>query len=190
MATYIDIASNALILIGDNPISSFNDPGAGAQAAGNLYRDTYRQLLAMHPWTFALKEQRLSRLSQGPDPETGFQFAFQIPSDHIRTWAVLPVSNYSAVGDLLYSNHNDLLMRYVFQVEETELPSHFTKTLEYVLAREFAQLVTESTSKSAYFEELYRKSLASALSVDGQGQTATPIIDSPFVDVRNRGNFR
>jgi len=37
MASDIDIASNALVLIGDNPINSFTEPGAGATAAANLY---------------------------------------------------------------------------------------------------------------------------------------------------------
>ena len=34
MPSSIDIASNALLLIGDNPISSFDDPGAGAHDVG------------------------------------------------------------------------------------------------------------------------------------------------------------
>ena len=187
MASDIDIASNALLLIGDNPISSFTEPGAGATAAANLYADTYTRLLSMHPWTFALKEQELSKLSQVPDPLTNFNSAFQIPSDHIRTWAILPHSNYIVVGDLIYSNQNKLLMRYVFKVAESELPPHFTKSLEYSLAADFAQLVTESTTKSQFFEAKFKDQLASAMAIDSQGHPQQPIIDSPFTDVRGSG---
>ena len=77
MASDIDIASNALILIGDNPISSFTEPGAGATAAANLYPVTYEQLLSEHPWTFALKEQKLNQLSQQPDALTNWRYAYQ-----------------------------------------------------------------------------------------------------------------
>lgn len=187
MSTNIDIASNALILIGDEPISAFTEPGAGATAAANLYPNTYTNLLALHPWTFALKEQKLNKLSQSPDPLTNYQNAFQIPPDHIRTWAILSHSNYVVVGDLIYSNENELLMRYVYKVDETALPPHFTKALEYLLASDFAQLITENTSKSDYFKRLYKDQLASAMAIDSQGHPQQPIIDSPFVDVRLSG---
>lgn len=175
-------------MIGDNPISSFTEPGAGATAAANLYPDTYARLLSMHPWTFALKEQELSKLSQSPDPLTNFTNAFQIPSDHIRTWAVLPHSNFIVVGDLIYSNQEELLMRYVFKVAESELPPYFTKTLEYSLATDFAQLVTESTTKSQFFEAKFVNQLASAMAIDSQGHPQQPVIDSPFTDIRG-GSF-
>ena len=62
MPSSIDIASNALLLIGDNPISSFDDPGAGAKVAANLYPETKKRMLSEHPWSFALKQQRLNTL--------------------------------------------------------------------------------------------------------------------------------
>ena len=187
MASAIDLSSNALILIGDSPISSFSEPGAGATAAANLYPDTYARLLSMHPWTFALKEQTLSKLSQSPDDLTNFKNAYQVPSDHIRTWAILPHSNYVVVGDLIYSNLEELLMRYVYKVDETELPPHFSKALEYSLAADFAQIVTESTTKSQYYEGKFKDQLASAMAIDSQGHPQQPIVDSPFVDVRFSG---
>lgn len=187
MATDIDIASNALILIGDEPINSFTEPGAGATAAANLYPDTYQRVLSMHPWTFALKEQVLSQLSQGPDELINFTFAYQIPADHIRTWAIFPVAYYEVVGDLIYSNQDRLLMRYIFKVAETELPAHFIKALEYALATDFAQLITESTSKSQYFEAKFKDQLGSAMAIDSQGHPQRPIIDTPFTDARLGG---
>lgn len=187
MASDIELASNALILIGDNPISSFTEPGAGATAAANLYEDTYRVLLSLHPWTFAFKEQKLNKLSQSPDSLTNFSSAFQMPTDHIRTWAMMPQSNYAVVGDKIYSNENELLLRYVYKVAETMLPPHFTKTLEYLLASDFAQLVTENTSKSEYFKKLYKDQLGSAMSIDSSGHPQVAILDRPFTDVRYGG---
>lgn len=188
MASDIDIASNALILIGDNPISSFTEPGAGAEAAANLYPGTYAQLLSEHPWTFALKEQKLNRLSQAPDPLTNFQFAYQNPTDLIRYWNVMPWSIYTMVGSLLYSNQNELLARYIFKVAETQLPPHFQKALEYKLAAEFALLVTEDNSKSQIYEQKYRTAIAQARTIDSQSHPQQPIVDQPFTDVRRSGN--
>jgi hypothetical protein len=188
MASDIDIASNALILIGDNPISSFTEPGAGATAAANLYPDTYKQLLSEHPWTFALKEQKLNRLSQAPDALTNWKYAYQNPTDLIRYWAVMPHSNYAMVGSLTYSNQNELLARYVYKVAESQLPPHFQKALEYKLASDFALLVTEDTTKSQLFEQKYRTAIGQARSIDSQSHPQQPIIDQPFTDVRRSGD--
>lgn len=187
MPTAIDLASNALVLIGDEPISSFTDSGAGAQAAAALYLETYRGVLAMHPWTFALKEQSLNLLSQTPDDLTGFDSAYQIPPDLVRLWAVFPHSNYTIVGSLLYSNENELLARFVFQAEETDLPPHVVKAVEYKLAAEFAIPVTESSSKAELYETKFTKQLGMARTIDSQGRPPVPVVDSPFVDVRLGG---
>jgi hypothetical protein len=187
VATSIDIASNALILIGDDPITSFSEDSAGATAAANLYADTFKQVLAEHPWTFALKELQLSRLSQSPDDETGYHYAFQMPADLIRLWALFPYANYTIVGNLIYSNSTELLARYVYNVSESLLPAHMIKTLEYRLAADFAMLITESATKAQYYEEKYRDMLAKAKSIDSQNRPQQPIIDSPFVDVRMSG---
>lgn len=188
MPTSIDICSNALILIGDDPISSFTEPGAGAEASANLYSETYKQVLSEHSWSFALKEQELSRLSQTPDSRTNWKYAYQLPTDMIRLWAIMPHSDYILVGTLLYSNLDSLLARYIYEVDETNLPPHVVKTIEYKLASDFAMLVTENQTKSEHYFQLYTDSLQKAKSVDSQGRPQQPIIDSPFTDVRLYGN--
>ncbi len=187
MPSDIDIASNALLLIGDEPISSFSDEGAGATVAANIYETTYQHVLSQHPWSFALKEQLLNQLSEQPNTLTGFKFAYQLPPDLIRIWAIMPFSNYTLVGSLLYSNENELLARYVFQPEETALPAQFVKSLEYKLASEFAISVTEDNAMAELYEKKYLLAVAQARSVDSQGRPQVPIIDSPFVDVRLSG---
>ena len=188
MATDIEIASNALLLIGDEPISSFTEPGAGATAAANLYADTYLYVLSEHPWTFALKEQKLNLLSQTPDPLTMYSYAWQLPTDIVRLWSIFPWSQYDLIGDKLYSNINtDLLARYVFKQEETMLPGHFVKALEYKLASEFAVTVTESMSMSETMLGKYQQAVARAKNIDSQGKPQVPMISSPFIDVRLSG---
>lgn len=187
MATSIDIASNALLLVGDSPISSFEDPGAGAQVAGAIYPDTYSSVMSEHPWSFAFKEQQLSRLSQMPDPKTNFKYAFQLPGDLIRIWKLMPHSDYTIVGSLIYSNETELLLRYIFQVDEIDLPPQVVKAIEYKLASDFAMSVTEDQGKAQYYEQKYLRQIALARSVDSQGRPQVAIVDSPFVDVRRSG---
>ncbi len=184
MASNIDIASNALLLIGDAPISSFTEAGAGAQAAANLYSQAYERLLSEFPWSFAFKEQNLSRLSASPDSKTNYKYAFQLPTDLIRLWAIMPNSRYVIIGDLLYSNETELLARFVYKVDEGSLPAHFIEALQYKLASDFSMSVTEDRNKAAYYAELTSQALARAKNIDSQGRPQQPIIDSPFIEAR------
>lgn len=187
MATDISMSSNALILLGDNPISSFTEAGFGATAAANLYEDTYKAILASHPWSFALKEQELNQLSQTPDSRTGFQYAYQMPTDLIRAWKLMDHSDYTIIGDILYSNLSTILLRYVYKVAETELPPQVVKAIEYKLASEFAPFISEDTNLANLYEEKARFQLAQAQYIDSQNRPQSAIIDSPFTDVRLGG---
>ncbi len=190
MPSSIDIASNALLLIGDNPISSFEDAGAGATAAANLYPETKKRLLSEHPWSFALKQQRLNRLSQTPDALTNFSNAFQLPTDLIRLWNVQTHSDYILIGDLLYSNSTEILATYIFNVDEVKLPPHFVKALEYSLASDFAISVTEDNTMSQLYDRKSRDSANQAMAIDSQGRPQRAIVDSPLINARTGGVFR
>lgn len=188
MASAIDISSNALLLIGDQPISSFTEPGAGAQTAANLYPETKRMIMSYHPWSFALKEQELSQVSQSPDSRTGYKYAYQVPTDLIRLWEIMPYSNYKIVGQFIYSNEPALLARYVFDVPESNIPAHLVKAIEYKLASEFAISVTEDDGKAQLYEQKARDQLAKASNIDSQGQPQDAIKSSPFIEARFSGS--
>lgn len=187
MPSSIKIASNALVLIGDNPINAFDEPGAGAQAAANLYEETKKRLLSAHPWSFALKQQRLNQLAGTPDTLTGFQFAYQLPADLIRIWRAQLHSNYTLLGKQLLSNQSEVLLTYIFDVNETDLPPHFVKFLEYSLASDFAIAVTEDAKKAELYERKAINAGAQAMGIDAQGRPQSGIIDSPLIDARGSG---
>lgn len=190
MPSSIDYASNALLLVGDNPINSFDDAGAGAQAAAALYPLTKQRLLSFHPWSWALKQQKLNLLSSSPDKLTSYKYQYQIPTDMIRLWSIQPHTDYIIVGDKLLSNNNTgLLATYVFDVAETQIPAPAGKALEYMLAAEFAISVTEDENKAQLYERKGRDMMAQASTIDSQGRPQMAIIDSPFVDARFSGTM-
>ena len=187
MPSDIEIASNALLLIGDEPISSFTEPGSGAKVAANLYPTTYVAALSHHPWSFARKFQKLSKLTAKPDPLTNFSVAHQLPSDMARLWAIFPRTNYLLANDLLLSNQDDLLALYTFKVAETQLPPHFVEALEFKLAGKFAIPITEDENKAALYNRMAKDAMAMATTIDSQQAPQVPIQSSPFVDVRFSG---
>lgn len=176
MATSISMASNALVLIGDDPISALSE----SIAAANLYDETYEFVLSQHPWSFALKEAKFSRLSQEPDRETGFRYAFQRPPDMIRLWATFPDKDYRMVGKFIYANFAEFFGQYVFRVEETALPAHVVRCIEYKLASDFAISVAEDNERMRIFEMKYEDALGEAMAIDGQQQPYPGIRGNPI----------
>jgi hypothetical protein len=176
MTTSIKMASNALILLGEQVIQSLDDD----TAASNLYDATYESLLSMEPWTFAMKEQDLSRNTAAPNDKTGFQYSFNLPSDLIRIWQMMPHCNYVRIGNEIQSNESSLRLRYIYRVSESDLPAHFVKLVEYKLASEFAISVSEDENRAALFDNKFKSQLNSARKIDAQGQPPVPIQDAPF----------
>jgi len=85
-ATPVSICSNALLMLGDTPISSFDGSTKVASLADALYDSTRDSILRVHPWNCAVK-----RVTLNPDAEApAFDFArqFTLPGDFLRTLQV------------------------------------------------------------------------------------------------------
>lgn len=178
----VSICSNALILLGDNPISSFSDPGAGAQTASNLYESSYINLLSMHRWRFATKKADLSRLTATPKNE--WQYQYQIPTDIVAVITTYPVTNYEIYGDKIYANEASLSIDYVYRVDESQLPLWFAKTMEFYLAMQFAIPVTGNSTRLGEMQQLWTQQLRSAKNIDSTIRPNAGVFDSPFTFIR------
>ena len=56
----VSICSNALLLIGDAPIDSFDIPNDRTRLVSNLYASKRDKVLRLHPWNCATKRIILS----------------------------------------------------------------------------------------------------------------------------------
>lgn len=79
----VELCSNALVLIGDATISSF-DPNQGPRAdvASNLYANIRNATLRMHPWSRSRK--RIVLAPQVTPPGFGWSASFVLPPDLVR----------------------------------------------------------------------------------------------------------
>lgn len=176
--TKVDIASNALLLIGENTISSFTDDSTAALVAANLYELTYESLLTLHPWRFASNKATLSRLTATPTNQ--WDYAYQLPSDFLVAQHVdAGNDNFQIYADKLYSNETTMILDYTYKPDESFLPSYFTELLELRLASVFAIPVTESATKSDHYAALADKQLSRAKTIDSQ---STPSIGPGALD--------
>lgn len=184
MATETTIKSDALVLIGESIVSDFGVESTNQiKVANDLYEDVYFDLLAEHPWMFALKDADLVANVATPDTLTRYNETFDMPSDLIRVWEVFPHSDYTVVGALLYSNHTELHMRYVYKAAVTLAPLYFIRALKFALAAAYAIPLTGDKKMAEMYETKFYKALAKAQTVDSQSKPQLPIQDSPLTEV-------
>jgi hypothetical protein len=182
MASDIDIASNALQMIGASSISSFTETGGDAAVANALYEHFVLDILTSNFWRFAMKKQLLNKVSQTPLNE--FQNAFQIPTDSLKIERVAPRSRYKIFQDKIHTNADTVELDYLFRVDTSSWPPYFVTLVTYKLASEFALSVTDNEQKNALYEDKFRRQLGKAYTADAHQYPQTAIVDSPFTDVR------
>ena len=185
MEKKIEICSNALLLLGHRPISSFDEPGSGPLLSKNLWESTYRNFLSINTWSFSKKYSQLNRLPEYENyPTPNWKYQFQIPSDFIRIHTTVPNCNYEIFEDKIFSNNTDLGLEYFYMVREELLPPYAIRALEYNMASVLAIPLTVDSAKAELYASLFVQQLQVAMSTDAQSQPAKSFIDLPTVDVR------
>ena len=169
--------------MGDSPISSFNEEGAGAVAAANLYESSYLSMLSSHRWNFATKKATLSRLAEEPTNE--YKYKYQLPADLVNLITTYPRSTYRILGDNLFSDYPTCEIDYIFKVTEDKFPAYFITSFEYYLASKLAIPVTEDLNKADMMVQLYDKESRKARYADSQSEPQVPILDDPYIRVRH-----
>ena len=184
----IDICSRALILIGAEPITSFEDGNTEALVAVNMYEDIARASLVNTRWRFATNQAVLNRLSEAP---TGrYQKAYQLPSDMLMLHAVtvqdLPIE-YQTYGNKVYSDTSDndtLIADYTFRAEEDTWPSYFTIAVVYSLSIVFATSIARNSNLAGIMANQAQITMAKARNLDSQQQTSRKLVTSRFITER------
>jgi len=185
--TKIDLCSRALVKLGANTISSFNEATAEAKVCTQLYEPTVESLLAAYPWRFALDKAILARLISKPTAD--YQYAYQLPADCVR---VLSAGNgiksqgikYKIVGNTLHTNAEKVVISYIARPDETTFPPFFTNALIARLAAELCLPLTESTTRTDYMYQRAEEEFKIAKLTDSQQDVPACFQDFSLIEVR------
>lgn len=183
MASKIDIISNALILIGDNPINSLTDPGFAQTVGANLYDSIAEFELSKFRWSFAQRKAVLALTTETPKDQE-WRYIYQLPTDLISIYKVYPNTNFEIIGKKLHTNGNPVTIQYTANVPESEWPPYFVKMMEYALAKDFATSIRDNASARQEMSQEYVVASRMARNTDSQGRTQVAIQSNPFVEVR------
>ena len=186
--TPLDICSRALILIGAEPISSFDDGTTESTVAVNMYEDVVQAALVNSRWRFATNQKIVNRLTDAP---TGrYDYAYQLPSDMIMLHGATVNGNlieYQVYGDKLFADTTEtdtVIVDYSFRASEVDFPSYFTLAVEFSLAIIFATSIARDASLASLMTERAESSMAKARSLDSQQQTTRKLETSRFLTAR------
>jgi hypothetical protein len=184
----IDIASRALVLIGSEPITSFDTASTEALVASNMYEDTVRATLSSARWRFATEQAELNQLSDVP---TGrFDIAHQLPSDLLVLHGVTTndrLIEYTVYGDKVFSDSTTqdvLIADYTYRATENTWPSYFSLAVEYALASIFATSIARDDGLMQVMEAKGQQLMAKARNLDSQQQTTRRLSTSRFITNR------
>jgi len=200
--TDLSICSDALILLGASPISSFTEGSDAAQACDRLYPDLRDTMLSTYVWSWTLKKSQIARLSTNPINE--WEYAYQLPGDMLSgVLAVFETSGtnersrrygWEVYGDQLYTNMETAFIDYQATISETKMPNYFVRLLRTALAGELAIVVTDQAAKADYFRAQAFGSpgengrgglMREAMNIDARGQSTQIVEDYSLIEVRN-----
>ena len=184
----IDIASRALVLIGAEPITSFDSGSNEAVVASNMYEDVIRASLSSARWRFASEQAVLNQLTDTP---TGrFAIAHQLPADTIIVHTITVNDNlvdFTVYGDKVFSQQTSsdtLIADFTFRANENTFPSYFTLAVEYSLASIFATSIARDDRLMNMIETKAQQLMAKAKNLDAQQQTTRRLSTRRFITDR------
>jgi len=183
----IALCSRALLKIGGDTITSFDEGTAEAEIAANLYPTTRDALLSVHPWNFATGQVRLVRLAA--EPVADFAHAYQLPPDLLRAVSAGGAGRgrgvrFRIAERRLHADVPEVVLTYIFRPQEADWPPFFDHALIVRLAAELCIPLTGSTSRAEMLEKSADRELRRAKLIDAQQETPNGLDDFTLIDAR------
>jgi hypothetical protein len=181
----IEICSSALLLLGADEITTFEDETREAKICNAIYELTVKTCLADRNWSFSQNQFELNKLSQ--TPLFGFKYAFQLPNDYIRLCGKEnPSLPHQIKEDYLYCDVEKVRVNYIFRASEEKFPPHFTEYLICKLCEKLAVSIMEDPEKARYYADRVIATRRTAGLVDSQsnGDTRVPITTFSLIACR------
>lgn len=182
----LDILNQAIVLLGDSPITSFeDDDGAAAQAARQIYGNLVESLFMVdgYKFRFAVKQFRLNQLQAAPmdSEEGGFKYAYSLPSDFLQLVVLNTRFEYDIYGNQIRCNDTNLILDYIYRVDESLWPAYFEKMVVYRLAADLCMPVSDNASLEASLMNKFDMARRTAKAIDSRQVPNKPFSQSPML---------
>jgi hypothetical protein len=184
--TAVSICSNALVKLGDDPITALTDNTVRARHCNRLYTPTRQAVLRDAVWTDSRKRVRLAQLTEEPIWE--YAYAYALPADYMRmvkTSLDEYKTPYQVEGRTLLTDAAEVNILYIYDNEDVASydPGH-VDALTARLAYELAEAITGKKSSGEKAAAEYEVKKRDAKAVDGQEDAQEIYTDTTLTNVR------
>lgn len=176
--TQLGLYNEALRIIGERRLSSLSENREPRRLLDDAWNaDAIDYVLEQGLWNFAMRAIQIT-YSETVTPAFGLQYAFDQPTDHIRTAAVcedeyfkVPVTNYVEEVDFWFADFSPLYIRYVSNASTygndlTRWPPTFAKYVAAYLAAEIVLALTSDPERKKLTLAVMQQRLKDARSKD------------------------
>lgn len=191
MSSYLDFVNRALVLIGADPITGYDDGTSAAAVAATIYPMVLDDCLSRYPWRFLSITAQLAQVAS--TPAALFAYAYQLPVgvEHVHAIYVndMPIEFDRADDKILCDTDatQAVIAEYTMPVDASRFPGYFASFLVFQLASALAIPVGDRNDLMTAYEQKASKQFAMARNADSRGRTARRMPVGRFRYVRNGG---
>jgi hypothetical protein len=186
MASFVEITSNALRLLGDDPITSLTEDSERARLVNALYEEVRDEVTRAAMWNCAKDRQVLASLAT--TPAFGWSFYHQLPSTCLRVVDVLSGDirvEHEIEGRKLMTDESSVNLIFLKKITDpNDMDSLFIGVYTAKLAAELAEPITGSRTLAEQMWTLYDRKVREARTIDSQEGTVSNLDIQQLVDAR------
>ncbi|HEV2746414.1 MAG TPA: hypothetical protein VGW34_03840 [Allosphingosinicella sp.] len=196
-ASQTRIVNKAAVLLGTlERIVAITDSSALAITAKALWDETRDEVMADHPWNFALSRAALAASADEAPAGSQYAYAYELPQDNLRwlPWRPDHVDHFEGEQEGRYILSNaaaPIYVRYIRRVEDlSKWSAGYIEALTAKLAMYMAKPITGQSGMIDRMARLYEQAIANARRQDGlaSGRTGrTASYRSHWLAARNGG---
>lgn len=175
MDTDVSIASAASVLLGANPIQSFDEDTVEAQTAKVIYTSVYENLLSHRPWTFSREYKTPALITK--EPSTGYKYAYQLGRGVVKVLDLGSPVPYRLIRQReLHTDVENPRVQVQIKPKEQDLPQDFVLAFKYLLASAMALTITDNSTTAQYYDQKGTQLLMQAADNDLAQEPMEPIL--------------
>ena len=186
MASFVEIASNALRLLVDDPITSFSDDTERARLVNAIYEEMRDEVTRAALWNCCKSRQILAALTE--TPAFGWGYYHQLPGDNLRVVDVLSGTtriDHTIEGRRLMTDVSSVNLIYLKRVTDpNELDVLFISALTARISAELALPISGSNTVATAMWTAYDKKIKEARTIDSQEGTPANLDAQSIMDAR------
>ena len=186
MASFVEIGSNALRLLGDDPSTSLTEDSERARLVNALYEEVRNEVTRAAMWNCAKDRQVLASLAD--TPAFGWSYYHQLPSTCLRVIDVLSGDiriDHEVEGRKIMTDVSSVNVIFLKKITDpNDMDALFIGAYTAKLAAELAEPVTGSRSLAEQMWTLYDRKVREARTIDSQEGTVSNLDVQQLVDAR------